>query len=297
MVKEAAKKYPAVQQMLDKAHRILNRKDFLQVLAEGPEEELAKTVNCQPAMFIAGLAAAEAFKEENKAKGINIQCQAALGLSVGEYTALTHAGTFTFDDGLKLVKLRGDLMQKASDMDKKSAMLSVVGCNDETIAKLIEHVLKTTSGKLVVANHLSAVHKALSGDIPSIELAEKSAAEFGGKIAKRLPVSGGFHSEFMTSVAVPIARALREIMILTPNFPVIANIDAKPYPDRRDDIIKRLVQHVSKPVWWEKSINSLLDDGFREFHEMGAGTTLTSTVKAIAKERGITDVNASNVVF
>jgi len=273
MLKEAVAVSSTTKEMLEYSKSIL-KYDILNICLNGPQEELNKTEICQPALFLAGLAAVE------KAKQNRHKCDSVTGLSLGEYTALAHAKVLSFEDGLKLVKLRGEAMQKASEA-APSAMTSVVGCDDATLNKLITHVCSETKGSLLIANYLGPKHRALSGDTASITMAEKVAKPmFGARLCKRLAVSGAFHSGFMLPAMDPLGKAISRIKFFKPVVPVICNADGNAHNDS-DEIKSLLLKQLLSPVRWEESMNYLLGKKYTGFYEMGTGTALSNLMKNI----------------
>eukprot|EP00026_Physarum_polycephalum_P012714 Phypoly_transcript_13041.p1 GENE.Phypoly_transcript_13041~~Phypoly_transcript_13041.p1 ORF type:complete len:316 (+),score=37.40 Phypoly_transcript_13041:109-1056(+) len=287
MLKEAVATSSTTREMLEYSQTIL-KYDILSICTNGPQEVLNQTSICQPALFLSGLSAVEKVRQDIP------KCDTVAGLSLGEYTALVNAKVLSFEDGLKLVKLRGEAMQKASEA-VPSAMCSIVGCDDAALNKLIAHVLANTKGKLLIANYLGPLHRALSGDTQSIAMAEKVAKPmFGARLCKRLPVSGAFHSEFMRPAMEPLGKAISQARFFKSAVPVICNADGAAHTDS-DELKSLLLKQLLSPVRWEESMNYLLGKGYTGFFEMGTGTTLTNLMKNIVSATTNPHVNKNDI--
>merc|ERR1712050_426430 len=185
---------PKVKEMLDKSKDILGY-DILEICLNGPETKLEETKYCQPAMFIAGLAGVEKLRGERE-EAVS-RCQVVAGLSLGEYTALCTAGVFTFEDGLKLVKLRGEAMQAAASASKQ-AMLSVAGLEKPKLMELCESAKQGISGAVCqIANELFPKGFSVAGTEEAIVKLKDLADKAGALQAKVLKTSGGFHTPLM----------------------------------------------------------------------------------------------------
>jgi len=184
---------PSVKQMIAEANAILGF-DLLKLVLEGPEEELEKTSNCQPAMFLAGMAGFEKLKLERA--DVCERPGAVAGLSLGEYTALCVAGVFTFEQGMKLVKIRGKAMEEAATSGKPQAMLSVAGLEQEQLEKLCKDC--ATAGETCgIANVLFPKGFSCSGTAKAINALKTKAEDAGAMQAKLLKTSGAFHTDLM----------------------------------------------------------------------------------------------------
>eukprot|EP00878_Enallax_costatus_P005660 GHUV01005936.1.p1 GENE.GHUV01005936.1~~GHUV01005936.1.p1 ORF type:complete len:315 (+),score=113.34 GHUV01005936.1:41-985(+) len=232
MAKELVAECPAAKELFDKAADILGY-DLLKVCVEGPKDKLDTTAISQPAIYVASLAAVEklrATEGEALLDSVDVTC----GLSLGEYTALAFAGAMSFEDGLRLVKLRGESMQAAADA-AKSGMVSVIGLDKEKVAALCEAATKEVGSDkpIKIANYLCPGNYAVSGSIEGCEAVERLGKDpaFKARMTVRLAVAGAFHTQYMAPAAEKLQEALNNTTIITPRIPVISNVDAQPHSD------------------------------------------------------------------
>jgi [acyl-carrier-protein] S-malonyltransferase len=245
---------------------------------EGPEDQLNKTDVAQLAIFVTSVAIFETLLELGKATAPDY----AAGLSLGEYTALHIAGVFTFEDGLKIVKARGQLMQAAAEA-APSTMLALLGA-DEPAANAI--CAEAAQGDVLVpANFNTPGQIVLSGAIPACERAAKVAEAKGFKTVP-LKVAGAFHSPFMQSAADRMAEVLAGINFRPAKMPVISNVTAAPHNDG-DSIKKLLVQQVIAPVRWYQSVETLRTKAIDRWIEVGPGRSLTGMMKKIDRKTAV----------
>jgi [acyl-carrier-protein] S-malonyltransferase len=254
---------------------------------EGPEEELRQTKNTQPAIFLHSIVLSKLFHASHAAM--------ASGHSLGEYSALVFAGALTFQDGLKLVRLRGELMQQAGE-EQHGTMAAVVGLDPTTINEICSEA--SAVGIVQAANFNSPGQIVISGSVTGVRKAMDLAKSRGAKLVKELPVSGAFHSPLMESARVGLKRALDETEIHDARIPVYANVTAGPIQNS-SSIRELLLKQLTSPVRWEESIVNMAADGATTFLEIGPGKVLQGLVKRIAPNvevRGIdkfTDLAAS----
>ncbi len=241
--------------------------DFLQVLKTGPEETLTRTSYCQPALYLHGLALWQILRERRP----DITPTATAGLSLGEFTAHAAAGTFSPEDGLRLVARRGTLMEEACAKNQ-GAMLALLG-TDETIASAV-----ASASGWEVANLNGGGQVVLSGPAEKLAAAQNAAKAAGVKRAIPLKVAGAYHSSLMQSAREGLALALRETKILTPAIPVAANFLGRP-AQNETEIRSSLLDQVTGTVRWETCLRQLADCGVRRFLELGPGGVLTALVK------------------
>ncbi|XBH56606.1 hypothetical protein VPH35_078395 [Triticum aestivum] len=193
---------------------------------------------------ILGLAAVEVLRAREEGQSVINSVDVTCGLSLGEYTALAFAGAFSFEDGLKLVKLRGEAMQDASDA-ANSAMVSVIGLDSEKVQQLCDAANEDVDEKerVQIANFLCPGNYAVSGGVKGIEAVEAKAKSFKARMTVRLAVAGAFHTSFMQPAVSRLESALAATEIRSPRIPVISNVDAQPHSDP-DTIKKILAQQV-----------------------------------------------------
>jgi len=268
---------PAAKRLYDRAGEILEY-DLARLCFEGPVEELDSTVISQPAIFVTSLAAVEALRAQSPE--LVDRCQAAAGLSLGEYTAMVFAGVMDFEDGLMLVQKRGAAMQEAADATP-SGMVSILGLEREQVESLCQQA--RGSEILEVANLLCPGNIVVSGANGACERAAELAGKMGAMKAMPLAVAGAFHTQIMRPADETLAEALADVPMRKPRIPVVSNVDAQPHDDPQE-MKALLVRQVLQPVLWEISVRWLLDQGFDEFYEVGPGRVLRGLLKRINRK-------------
>nr|DAD28120.1 TPA_asm: hypothetical protein HUJ06_029588 [Nelumbo nucifera] len=271
-----AQNVPAAANLYKKANDILGF-DLLDICTNGPKEKLDSTVISQPAIYVTSLAAVEVLRARDGGQQIIDSIDVTCGLSLGEYTALAFAGAFSFEDGLKLVKLRGEAMQEAADA-AKSAMVSVIGLDSEKVQLLCEaaNAEVDEENKVQIANFLCPGNYAVSGGVKGVEAVEAKAKSFKARMTVRLAVAGAFHTSFMEPAVSRLEAALALTEIRTPRIPVISNVDAQPHAN--PDTIKRILAcQVTSPVQWETTVKNLLAKGLKKSYELGPGKLLLAS--------------------
>jgi len=282
---------PAAALLFAKANEILGY-DLLDLCLNGPKEKLDATVISQPAIYVTSLAAVEILRARNGGQDVIDSVDVACGLSLGEYTALAFAGSFSFEDGLKLVKLRGEAMQEASDA-AQSAMVSVIGLDAEKVQMLCDAANEEVNdeNRVQIANYLCTGNYAVSGGIKGVEVVEAKAKSFKARMTVRLAVAGAFHTRFMEPAVSRLEAALAATEIRTPRIPVISNVDAQPHSDPAT-IKKILARQVTSPVQWETTVKTLLGKGLKNSYELGPGKVIAGILKRIDKTASIENVSA-----
>ncbi len=277
MGRDLAERLPAVAALYERAGGILGY-DLAKLCFEGPAEELDSTVHSQPALFVTSLAALESLRAESPE--VVLSCEAAAGLSLGEYTAMVFAGVLDFESGLRLVQQRGQAMQQAADATP-SGMVSILGLEREAVEALCE---QARDGEVLqVANLLCPGNIVISGTISACERAADLAEGAGAMKAVPLPVAGAFHTPIMESAVEKLAAALADVELHKPAIPVVSNVDACPHDDP-EEIRQLLIRQVVSPVRWEDSMRYLLDHGFDEYYEVGPGRVLRGLMKRINRK-------------
>merc|ERR1719247_1678740 len=274
---EAAAALPAAAELYAKAKDILG----YDLLAIDDKAQLDKTDVSQPAIFVASMAAVEKLRAEDPAalEAANM----AMGLSLGEYTALAFAGAISFEDGVKITKARGEAMQAASEA-ASSGMASVIGLDKEKVGELCEAAAKASGESVGIANYLCPGNYACSGATPAIEkLMEIAKPEFKARMAVKLAVAGAFHTEFMSPAVAKLEEVLATVEVSKPRIPVISNVDAKAHSDPA--VIKDiLTKQVTAPVQWETIMKDLVASGYEAGYELGPGKVLSGIMKRIDKK-------------
>ncbi len=276
---------PAAHGLFQKASAVLGY-DLLDICVNGPAERLNATDVSQPAIFVASLAALESLKaaEPDAANGV----VATAGLSLGEYTALVFAGALSFEDGLAVVKARGEAMQAAAEATP-SGMVAILGLEVADVEPLVAEARSV--GTLEIANYLCPGNTVVSGSLPAIERIEQICAERGGIRATRLAVAGAFHTAIMKPADDQLAAALAQVELREPRIPVWSNVDARPHIDPAE-IRRVLVQQVVSPVRWEESMRGLLAAGVERFYEIGPGRVLAGLMKRIHRKVEFRNISA-----
>jgi [acyl-carrier-protein] S-malonyltransferase len=273
-------KFPAARDIFDRAAGALGM-DMASLCFEGPEEELKKTVNAQPAILTVSAACLAVLSGEG------ISPDVAAGHSLGEYTALLAAGALRFEDALKLVRLRGQYMQEAVPLGE-GGMVAVLGLDAGAVAEACSH--SSISGGAVEAVNLNCPGQVvIAGDNRSLEKAVGLLMEKGAKKCVPLPVSAPFHSSMMKQAGERLATALKAVNIKDPAVPVVSNVTAG-YHGTGGEIAELLVRQVYSPVRWEECVGLMVRDGARVFVEVGPGRVLSGLVRKINREVSVFNV-------
>ena len=240
----------------------------------GPEEDLKQTRVTQPAIFVHSVAVFQLLSD----KGIFPDVTA--GHSLGEFSALVAAGALSFEDGLKLVKIRGELMQSAGEY-KPGTMAAIIGLEADLVKDACNKA--KNSGIVCPANFNSPGQVAISGDIPAVKHAMEIAKEMGAKRVVELVVSGAFHSPLMEFAQSGLADALKETKINNAKIPVYSNVlaTANQEPEKIRDL---LFKQLTNPVRWAEIIENMITDGVNLFLETGPGKVLSGLNRRINRE-------------
>ena len=278
MGKDLVSKYPAAAALFNEADSILGR-SLSSVAFDGPETDLVQTANCQPALYVHGLACLAALHAEIG----DLPTHCAAGLSLGEFTAHAAAGTFTFADGLRLVAERGRLMQEACARTT-GAMAAMIGGDEDAVRQL------AVECDVDVANFNSPGQIVLSGENAKIDSAIAAAKERGIRIAKKLNVAGAYHSRLMQSAADALAPTLAATPMQPPRFPIVANVTARPVTAPAE-IRNHLSAQVTGSVRWTETIEFLVDvEKIELFLELGPGGVLAGLIKRTRKETPVLSI-------
>ncbi len=244
------------------------------VMWEGPEDELRKTHHAQPALLAHSVAAWRLLE----AAGVTSAFTA--GHSLGEYSACVAAGALTFEDALRLVHRRGQLMYEAG-IQRPGGMAALLGLDREAVDGVCRDA--ADAGVVVAANLNAPGQVVISGEVEAVDRACAIAKERGAKRAIRLVVSGAFHSPLMESAAAGLAEALAEVPLRDASCPVICNVDARPVR-RAGEIRDALQRQLLGAVRWEDSMRLLLGQGLNGFIEAGTGKVLRGLLRSIDRE-------------
>jgi len=279
MARDLYDTYSEVKEIYDRANEIMNL-DLASVCFEGPEEKLKQTQITQPGIFVHSMAVFKLIKNRLALP------EAVAGHSLGEYSALVAAGSLSFEDGLNLVKIRGELMQKAG-IDNPGTMGAIIGLEAHVVDEICES-LKST-GIVCVANYNSPGQIVISGDVEAVRKAMAVAKERGAKRAIELVVSGAFHSPLMEGAAGGLLEALKKTEIKAASIPVYTNVEATPSADS-EKIRDLLFKQLTHPVRWEEIIVNMSSDEIGSFFEIGPGKVLSGLNKRINRELSSTSV-------
>lgn len=277
--------FGVARRIFDQADKVLGF-SLTKLCFEGPEEQLNATDVAQAAIYVTGVAIYETLLELGK---VPTAPSFAAGLSLGEYTALHLAGVLRFEDGLKLVRARGQLMQAAANA-APSTMVALIGAEEAAANELCREA--SAAGIIVPANFNAPGQIVLSGAVPACEKAA-TLAEAKGIKAFPLKVAGAFHSPFMQSAADQMAKVLAEVPFSPPRIPVISNVTAQPHSDA-ETTRQLLVQQVIAPVRWLQSIEYLRAQQVDSWLEIGPGRALTGMMKKIDRRAAITNVSTAD---
>jgi [acyl-carrier-protein] S-malonyltransferase len=270
MGKDLAEKFPSAKAWFDRANAALGY-DLAGICFNGPETDLTKTENAQPGIFLVSWVAFQLLKEHAP----NLKFDAAAGLSLGEFTALTAAGAMGFEDGLRVVRQRGKFMQEACDVTK-GGMAAIIGLDEAPTREVC------AEAGVVLANLNCPGQLVISGEAEKIAKACELVRVKGAKRALPLAVAGAYHSPLMAGAQPKLAAELAKINLVLPSVPVISNVTAQPH-NSPAEISARLVEQVTSSVLWENSMRYLLSQGFTRFIELGPGTALSGFMKRIDK--------------
>ncbi len=277
MGRRVAESLPAARSLYDRAEAVLGY-DLAKLCFEGPADELDSTVASQPALFVTSLAALESLRAESPE--VVLGCEAAAGLSLGEYTAMVFAGVMEFENGLTLVQRRGAVMQEVADAIP-SGMVSILGLERVEVEDLCE---KARGEEILeIANLLCPKNIVISGTNAACERAAEMAQSFGAMKAVPLAVAGAFHTQIMQPAYEQLAEVLADVPMQRPKIPVVSNIDALPHDDP-EEIRQLLIRQLLNPVRWEDSMRYLLEEGFDEFYEVGPGRVLRGLLRRIERK-------------
>lgn len=266
-------KYQVFRDVYSRADEILGT-SLSRVILEGPEDVLMNTENAQPAILAFSFGCIRLLGE------YGILPDVVAGHSLGEYSALVASGVLDFEDALKLVRIRGLLMERACPAGA-GGMAAVIGLSSEEVRVLCNEA--QSRGVIEPANYNCPGQIVIAGDSKALDFAENIAYRLGAKKFVRLAVSGPFHSSYMSQAGAEFADYLDSVNIRAPKIPFIANVTAD-YVGDASQIRRLLVRQLSSCVMWEDSMRRLVSDGVQRFVEIGPGRVLSSLLKRIDKQ-------------
>ncbi|HET8865893.1 MAG TPA: ACP S-malonyltransferase, partial [Gracilimonas sp.] len=257
MGKELYDSNPKAAEYFDKANDILGI-DLKKIMFEGPEEKLKQTEFTQPAIFLHSVALY---------KTLNAKPNMVAGHSLGEFSALVACGAVSFEDALKIVRRRGELMQQAGS-ENPGTMAAVIGMDDEAVEKVCAQASEETGKEVLAANYNCPGQLVISGYKEAVEKAVTLAKENGARMAMLLPVSGAFHSSLMQPAYDGLKDQLEQLEIKKPDCPIYSNYTAEPTTDP-EEIRSNLLNQLLNPVRWTQTLNNMSANGADSFVEVG----------------------------
>ncbi len=237
---------------------------------EAAQEKLRQTDVTQPALYVHSMAVMAVLEK-------NVAPDMTAGHSLGEYSALAAAGALTFEDGLRAVRRRGELMAQADD-SRTGAMAAILGLDDIDVEAVCDEATKSADELVQAANFNAPGQVVISGDVAAIERAMELAKARGARRVVPLPVGGAFHSPLMEQARDGLAKELEQLSIQTPRCPVYLNVTAQATTDP-EKIRARLLEQLTAPVRWSHAIQQMQADGAVRFVEVGAGKVLSGLVR------------------
>lgn len=276
MTKDLVDAYDVARSMADQANEILGY-DLHAIMTSGPEDELRKTKHTQPALFV---------HEATLLALTSIQAVSAVaGHSLGEYSALHAAGVLTFEDALRLVQLRAQLMWDAGDAIP-GTMAAVVGMDDDAVRAVCAELNGIDGNVIVPANFNSPGQVVISGSAEYVRACMPTFKERGAKMVKELQVSGAFHSPLLAEAEQGLAEKIRSTTFSAPTMPVYVNVSGKPVSNA-DELKECAIKQLTSPVLWTSTMNAMWADGITSFCEVGPGKVLQGLVKRTLAEATI----------
>ncbi len=267
---------PTARAVFDQADQLLGF-SLSDLCFNGPEEILTDTVNQQPALLVTSIAAWRIMQERDWPKA-----EFVAGHSLGEFSALVAAGSLTFEDGLALVRRRGELMKAAGEREP-GAMAAILALDVETVEGICAEAEQISGRPIQIANDNCPGQVVISGDKTALEEAIKMAQEAGARKVVQLPISIAAHSALMASASAEFAGAVNSTTILPPQVPVIGNVSARPLT-KPEEIRVELMAQLTSPVRWTGSMQFLLEQGVDTFIETGPGNVLLGLMKRIDRK-------------
>ena len=279
MGKDLYEKYPEYRNIYEKTNKITGVK-IDELTFNSTEDELSQTKNTQIAILTMSLAILAILKKEN------IDVTATMGLSLGEYTSLIHSGVISFEDGIKIVKKRGELMQDLCP-DGEWSMAAIMGLDESTINKICDNI---TEGFVTPANFNCPGQIVISGEKNAVIEAIEKCKISGAKRAIELNTSGPFHTCKLKEASEALAKELEQVELRQFDTQVVKNIDGKFY-ETQDNVKEILANHIINPVRFADGLQTMIDMGIDTFIEIGPGKTLSGFVKRTNKDVKIFNIN------
>lgn len=278
MGRDLAGAFPEADRLYARAEEILDV-PLRRICWEGPEDELTRTENAQPAILLHSYVAWRLLPEPVRASA-----GVAAGHSLGEFTAYLVAGALSFADALRLVRRRGELMARSDE----GTMAAVLGLDDEQV----EEVCEAVEGVVVAANYNAPGQVVISGSVEAVKRASEHAEEAGARRVLALDVSGAFHSPLMEVAREGLAEALQEVELRDPDFPVVANVTAEPVTDG-EQARALLVRQLTSPVRWADTVARMKGFGAGRWLELGPGKVLAGLARRVDRSLEVRSVGTA----
>jgi len=279
MLADLADQFPSVTERFSEASDALGF-DLWRMVQNGPAEDLSATQNTQPILLTASAAIWDAWQTVAPLPAF------VAGHSLGEYSALACAGSLTFVDAVKLVRLRGELMEAAVPRGQ-GAMAAIMGLDDEQVVQCCTSV----EGVVVAANFNAPGQVVIAGEAAAVERGAEACKSAGAKRAVMLDVSGPFHSPLMEAAKEEFGAALASTAIVMPDIPIVQNVTAD-VPLDVEALRHNLLEQLAAPVLWSESVQRMVDLGVDQFAECGPGNVLAGLIRRIAKGLPTTGLSA-----
>ncbi|MEE2947292.1 MAG: ACP S-malonyltransferase [Verrucomicrobiota bacterium] len=268
MGKDLAEAHPTAKSLFSQADAALGY-GLSEICFSGPEEELVRTEHAQPAIYLVGWIALQVLREQAP----SFSFEAVAGLSLGEFTALAAADALGFEDGLRLVRRRGELMQEACEASS-GGMAAIVGLEEDAVRAVCDQA------GVSLANLNCPGQIVVSGDADKMNAACEVAKAAGAKRAIPLPVAGAYHSPLMQPAKAGLAEALAGVELSVPSLPVYSNVTGQAHAGA-ETISGTMVEQVTSSVKWEACIRAMIAEGVTRFIELGPGMALTGFMRRI----------------
>lgn len=286
MGRELAERYATAKEIFARADEALGV-PLTRVMWEGPEDELTATHNAQPAILTHSAAVHAVVADRLP------EVSLAAGHSLGEFSAYVAAGALAFEDGVRAVRRRGELMFR-SGQERPGTMAAIIGLDDDVLEQLCRDAA-AAGGDCVPANFNAPGQIVISGDEPAVQRAIQLAKEAGAKRALPLNVSGAFHSPLMAVAEAGLRDHLESVALEAPAFSVVSNVTAEPVADAA--VARRLlVEQLTSPVRWTASMRAMLERGLTTYYELGPGTVLAGLMKRIDRGAEVVSLGTADQV-
>lgn len=271
MGKDLADEFAPARALFEEADEVLGT-PLSRIMWNGPEEELTRTHNAQPAILVHSIAVYRLLADRLP------EIKFAAGHSLGEFSAYVAAGAMSFADAVRTVRRRGELMFRAGT-ERPGTMAAILGMEDADLERVCMEA-SARGGEVVPANYNAPGQLVISGDAPSVELAMEMAKSAGAKKTVKLNVSGAFHSPLMQPAEAGLRVQLDDVQLSPPAFPVVSNVTAQPVSDVVD-ARRLLIEQLTSPVRWTACVRTMIDAGVTELLELGPGSVLSGLMKRI----------------